>query len=151
MRGMEDVDGVTGVAGVVLIIDKARDLIRPGAVDHCHVVGTHRVGAGRVVGGLGVLGEVEAGVVELLSQPEPLAHRLDGHPVDVVDGCGVGEGGEGSARCTPKMLRDLALDLPGLDLIACHFGGYRLLDEAEDEARAHGLEGDVATQPGGAW
>lgn len=43
----------------------------------------------------------------------------------------VGEGGEGSQRCTPTMLRDLALALPRLELVACHFGGYLLLDEAE--------------------
>lgn len=37
-----------------------------------------------------------------------------------------------AARCTPPMIVELARQLPGLDLIACHFGGYRLLDEAEE-------------------
>lgn len=44
----------------------------------------------------------------------------------------VGLGGEGSERCTPKMLRDLVERFPDLDLIAAHFGGYRLLDEIEE-------------------
>jgi len=44
----------------------------------------------------------------------------------------VGLGGEGSERCTPRMLYDLVERFPDLDLIAAHFGGYRLLDEVED-------------------
>jgi uncharacterized protein len=44
----------------------------------------------------------------------------------------VGHGGEGSGRCTPSMLVKLVKQFPRLDLIACHFGGYRLLDEAEE-------------------
>jgi predicted TIM-barrel fold metal-dependent hydrolase len=44
----------------------------------------------------------------------------------------VGLGGEGSDRCTPQMLADLAERFPDLDLIAAHFGGFRLLDEIED-------------------
>jgi predicted TIM-barrel fold metal-dependent hydrolase len=44
----------------------------------------------------------------------------------------VGLGGEGSERCTPQMLHDLVERFPDLDLIAAHFGGYRLLDEIEE-------------------
>jgi predicted TIM-barrel fold metal-dependent hydrolase len=46
----------------------------------------------------------------------------------------VGEGGDaaGNARCTPAMLRDLVLRFPRLDVVACHFGGYRQLDEASE-------------------
>jgi predicted TIM-barrel fold metal-dependent hydrolase len=44
----------------------------------------------------------------------------------------VGKGGKGSERCTPRMLRDLAIAVPRLDIIACHLGGYLLLDEAAD-------------------
>jgi predicted TIM-barrel fold metal-dependent hydrolase len=44
----------------------------------------------------------------------------------------IGEGGHGAARCTPPMLRDLVRRFPRLDLIACHFGGYHLLPEAEE-------------------
>lgn len=46
----------------------------------------------------------------------------------------VGSAGDPSAaaRCTPPMIVELARQLPGLDLIACHFGGYRLLEEAAE-------------------
>lgn len=45
----------------------------------------------------------------------------------------VGEGDtpESNARCTPAMMRELVKRFPRLDVVACHFGGYRLLDEAE--------------------
>jgi uncharacterized protein len=49
----------------------------------------------------------------------------------------VGEGGDGADRCTPAMLCDLVERFPRLELIGCHFGGYRLLDELE--ARIIGL------------
>lgn len=45
----------------------------------------------------------------------------------------VGPAGDDSgAGCSPAMIRDIARQLPGLALIACHLGGYRVLDEAED-------------------
>lgn len=46
----------------------------------------------------------------------------------------VGEGGtpEENRRCTPAMLREVALSFPRLDIVACHFGGFRLLEEAEE-------------------
>jgi predicted TIM-barrel fold metal-dependent hydrolase len=57
-----------------------------------------------------------------------LLERMQGEFVVVIH---VGKGGDGSERCTPQMLRKLARALPGLELVACHFGGYHLLDEAE--------------------
>lgn len=33
-------------------------------------------------------------------------------------------------RCSPAMLADIVRRFPRLDVIACHFGGYRRLDEA---------------------
>lgn len=55
----------------------------------------------------------------------------------------VGEGGEKFAggRCTPRMLADIARGFPRLDLIACHFGGYHVLDDAEQSVV--GLPGRV--------
>lgn len=50
----------------------------------------------------------------------------------VVIHVGAGRGPQSAARCTPPMLVDLARQLPGLDLVACHFGGYRLLEEAAE-------------------
>jgi len=46
----------------------------------------------------------------------------------------VGAGGDPAAneRGRPELLRRLADELPGLKLIACHYGGYHLLDEAEE-------------------
>jgi uncharacterized protein len=43
---------------------------------------------------------------------------------------GAGAGSDGSTG-TPAMVRDLARRLPGLDIVACHFGGYHRLDVAE--------------------
>lgn len=62
----------------------------------------------------------------------------------------VGEGGsaDGNARCTPAMLRQLALRFPRLDVVACHFGGYRLLDEAEESVVGLPIYLDTSWPPG---
>jgi predicted TIM-barrel fold metal-dependent hydrolase len=46
----------------------------------------------------------------------------------------VGAGGSGGVNrgCTPELLRALVERFPRLDLIAAHFGGYRMIDEAEE-------------------
>ena len=46
----------------------------------------------------------------------------------------VGEGGstEANRLSSPRMIRDIATQFPGLRLMACHFGGYKLLDDAEE-------------------
>lgn len=44
---------------------------------------------------------------------------------------GEGDSGASNARCTPAMMKALVQRFPRLDVIACHFGGYRLLDEVE--------------------
>ena len=46
----------------------------------------------------------------------------------------VGAGGtpEANRLSNPKMVRDIARQFPGLRLTACHFGGYKLLDDAEE-------------------
>lgn len=46
----------------------------------------------------------------------------------------VGDGGDAGAneRGTPRALRTVLDAVPGLRLIACHFGGYHRLDEAEE-------------------
>jgi predicted TIM-barrel fold metal-dependent hydrolase len=43
----------------------------------------------------------------------------------------VGEGGAGGERCSPEMVRAIAQTFPRLDVIACHFGGYHRLEQAE--------------------
>jgi predicted TIM-barrel fold metal-dependent hydrolase len=55
---------------------------------------------------------------------------LDGTCIVVVH---VGDGDVGSERCTPRMFRELALSLPDVDFVACHFGGYLSLDAAEHD------------------
>lgn len=48
--------------------------------------------------------------------------------------CHVGAGGDEAAneRGRPHLLRKIADTIPDLKLIACHYGGYHLLDEAEE-------------------
>jgi uncharacterized protein len=45
----------------------------------------------------------------------------------------VGAGGDGASneRATPAMIRDIVRQFPDLKMVACHFGGYHRLDEAE--------------------
>ncbi|GAA5080914.1 hypothetical protein HNP84_001962 [Thermocatellispora tengchongensis] len=49
----------------------------------------------------------------------------------------VGEGGDAYANSlsSPAMIADIARAFPALRLIACHFGGYKILDEAEEALR----------------
>ncbi|TWG93633.1 hypothetical protein L615_006000000100 [Nocardioides sp. J9] len=46
----------------------------------------------------------------------------------------VGEGGspEANRLSSPKMIADIAKQFPALRLMACHFGGYKILDDAEE-------------------
>lgn len=46
----------------------------------------------------------------------------------------VGEGGSAHANTlsSPAMIRDIARQFPALRLMACHFGGYKILDDAEE-------------------
>lgn len=59
---------------------------------------------------------------------------------------GAGGGGDGST-CTPAMLRDIALAFPRLDIIACHFGGYHMLAEADESVIGLPLLVDTAWPP----
>jgi predicted TIM-barrel fold metal-dependent hydrolase len=46
----------------------------------------------------------------------------------------VGAGGDAytNSLSSPAMIRDIVRQFPGLRLIACHFGGYKLLDDARE-------------------
>ncbi|WP_435742012.1 amidohydrolase family protein [Nocardioides sp. SYSU DS0663] len=46
----------------------------------------------------------------------------------------VGEGGDAyrNSLSSPRMIRDIAAQFPDLRLMACHFGGYKILDDAEE-------------------
>ena len=50
-------------------------------------------------------------------------------------------------RGTPAMMRRVIEMFPGLDVIACHFGGYRLLDEAEENIIGLPVYVDTAWPP----
>jgi len=49
----------------------------------------------------------------------------------VIAHVGAGGGGDGSSA-SPAMVRAIVRAVPRLTLIACHFGGYQMLDDAED-------------------
>jgi predicted TIM-barrel fold metal-dependent hydrolase len=61
----------------------------------------------------------------------------------------VGAGGKpgDTERCTPAMVRELVRQLPDLDLVACHFGGFELLDEAADHVLGLPVYVDTAWPP----
>ncbi|MFV0459559.1 MAG: amidohydrolase family protein [Actinomycetales bacterium] len=46
----------------------------------------------------------------------------------------VGEGGDAyrNSLSSPTMIRDISRQFPELRLMACHFGGYKILDDAEE-------------------
>jgi predicted TIM-barrel fold metal-dependent hydrolase len=50
----------------------------------------------------------------------------------VISHVGAGGDDEANDRGAPAALRELADALPALTLIACHYGGYHRLDEAEE-------------------
>ncbi|MDQ4054376.1 MAG: amidohydrolase family protein, partial [Actinomycetota bacterium] len=50
----------------------------------------------------------------------------------VVAHVGAGDDAAANERGTPAKLRGIAESLPDLRLIACHYGGYHRLDEAEE-------------------
>lgn len=102
-------------------------------------VGTVHPAAG-IDANLSSLREIGARAVKLhpifqgyaLDDPQliPLLDALQGE-MPVIVHVGAGGSQQAGANSTPRMLRDVLLRLPRLDVIACHFGGYRALDEAE--------------------
>jgi predicted TIM-barrel fold metal-dependent hydrolase len=73
---------------------------------------------------------------QALSLADPRVHDIlaalaeEGMPV--VTHVGAGEDEEANQRGAPHLLRKLADSLPSLTLIACHYGGYHRLAEAEE-------------------
>jgi len=59
---------------------------------------------------------------------------LDALPRDIAVIAHVGGGGDAhtNALSSPAMIRELVRQFPDLRLVACHFGGYKLLDDAEE-------------------
>ena len=60
-----------------------------------------------------------------------ILHGLAGADITVITHAGGGASGAANDRGTPANVRFALDSVPDLRLIACHFGGYHLLDEAE--------------------
>ncbi|MGY2067272.1 amidohydrolase family protein [Blastococcus sp. SYSU DS0619] len=54
-----------------------------------------------------------------------------GSEIAVIAHVGAGGDRESNERATPGMIRDIVRQFPELKMIACHFGGYHKLEEAE--------------------
>lgn len=61
-----------------------------------------------------------------------LLHALADDGITVITHAGAGGSAEANDRGTPAALRAALDAVPDLTLIACHFGGYHQLDEAEE-------------------
>ncbi len=83
----------------------------------------------------GIVGVKLHPLFQELSLDDPRVHDilagLSEHGMPVVTHVGAGEDEEANRRGAPVLLRRLADSLPDLKLIACHYGGYHRLDEAE--------------------
>ncbi|MDR7303948.1 amidohydrolase family protein [Haloactinomyces albus] len=55
--------------------------------------------------------------------------------IAVITHVGAGGSGQVNSLSTPRMLREIVRTFPRLRLVACHFGGYHMLEEAEEELR----------------
>lgn len=51
-------------------------------------------------------------------------------------------------RCTPEMLATIVREFPRLDLIACHFGGYRMFERAAEAVCGLPVYLDTSWPPG---
>jgi len=78
-----------------------------------------------------------------LSLGDPLVHEilhaLAAEGVVVITHAGAGGDAAANDRGAPHHLRTIVETVPGLKLIACHFGGYHRLDEAEAAVLGAGL------------
>jgi uncharacterized protein len=61
----------------------------------------------------------------------------------------VGAGGdrESNERATPGMIRDIVRQFPDLRLVACHFGGYHRLEEAEADLLGENVHLETSWPP----
>src|SRR4051794_28595119 len=84
----------------------------------------------------GIVGVKLHPLFQNLSLGDPRVHDIlaalaqEGMPV--VTHVGAGEDEAANQRGAPTLLRQLSDALPDLTLIACHYGGYHRLDEAEE-------------------
>lgn len=70
-----------------------------------------------------------------------------GSEIPVITHVGAGGSGVVNSLSTPRMLREIVRTFPQLRLIACHFGGYHMLAEAEEELRGLSLTLETSWPP----
>jgi uncharacterized protein len=84
----------------------------------------------------GIVGVKLHPLFQALSLSDPrvrdILAALSEEGMPVISHVGAGGDDEANERGAPDALRRLADDLPDLTLIACHYGGYHRLDEAEE-------------------
>lgn len=84
----------------------------------------------------GIVGVKLHPLFQTVSLADPRVHdilaALSDEGMPVITHVGAGADPEANERGTPVLLRKLADALPDLKLIACHYGGYHRLDEAEE-------------------
>lgn len=84
----------------------------------------------------GIVGVKLHPLFQAVSLADPKVHEilaaLAEHGIPVVTHVGAGGDKEASERGAPRLLRRIIDELPDLTLIACHYGGYHLLDQAEE-------------------
>jgi len=129
-----------GVAITPDQVEKANRFL--GALDRSRLIGFGSVHAGlppeQNVAALRDNGLVGAKVHPLFQGyglDDPRLHQtlslMEGRFVVIIH-VGAGKDPQTNRGCTPQLLAELVGRFPRLDVIACHFGGYRMLDEAED-------------------
>jgi uncharacterized protein len=55
-----------------------------------------------------------------------------GDEIAVITHVGAGGTAHANSLSSPRMIADIARQFPALRLVACHFGGYKILDDAEE-------------------
>jgi uncharacterized protein len=83
----------------------------------------------------GIVGVKLHPLFQALSYADPRVHEILEALADagmpVITHVGAGEDAEANERGAPALVRRVADALPNLTLIACHYGGYHRLDEAD--------------------
>ncbi|CND75032.1 Predicted metal-dependent hydrolase of the TIM-barrel fold [Mycobacterium tuberculosis] len=130
-----------GIAGVAKNVERTNEFI--GSVDRQRFIPFGTVHPGlpidrnlRSLADNGIRGVKLHPLFQDLSLADPavveLAHALADADVTVITHAGAGGDDRANDRGAPRHLRALLDAVPRLRLIACHYGGYHRLDEAEE-------------------
>lgn len=130
-----------GVAAEARTVHKTNDFIGTVPRDRCTPFGTVHPELSvetnlRSLADNGIHGVKLHPLFQDLSLADPrvleLLHGLAGADITVITHAGAGGDAAANNRGTPANLRIALDEVPELRLIACHFGGYHQLDEAEE-------------------